>query len=230
LPVDVPFHSPKMEPLQSELMESLQDIRPRPASIPFYSTVTATALVGSELNASYWYRNIRQPVLFAMSALIEAGHGVFLEIGAHQILRRDIVECLSEKSSQGTILSSLRRESRERAALLGSLGRLYTLGADIDWRRLYPTDGTAIKLPLYPFRAERHWRESDLNPRTLVGRPVHPLLGNRLDVANEGGDSLIAMDVSLELQRLIGRALPESLPFEAPTIPVLSHLQKCGPR
>ena len=42
----------------------LRDIRPRPASTPFFSTVTGTALSGSELDARYWYRNVREPVLF----------------------------------------------------------------------------------------------------------------------------------------------------------------------
>ena len=64
LQVDVPYHSPKMEQLEAELVECLRDIRPRPASTPFFSTVTGTALAGPELDARYWYRNIRQPVLF----------------------------------------------------------------------------------------------------------------------------------------------------------------------
>jgi acyl carrier protein len=38
------------------------------------------------------------------------------------------------------------------------------------------------------------------------------------DFFEKGGDSLLAMDVSLELQKLIGRELPESILFEAPTI------------
>jgi acyl transferase domain-containing protein/acyl carrier protein/ubiquinone/menaquinone biosynthesis C-methylase UbiE len=185
LRVDVPFHSPKMEQLRSELIESLQNIMPRSASIPFFSTVTATALEGLELNAHYWYRNVRQPVLFhaTIAALIEAGHSLFLEIGAHPILKRDILQCLSEKSLKGTTLSSLRREDRERAALLVSLGRLYTNGADIDWHKLYQAGATAIKLPFYPFQAESHWRESDLTRRIRIGSSVHPLLGQRLEVA-----------------------------------------------
>ena len=92
LQVDVPYHSPKMEQLESELVECLRDIRPRPASTPFYSTVTSTALRGPELDAFYWYRNVREPVLFheTLGKVIEAGHRVFVEIGAHPILRHDI--------------------------------------------------------------------------------------------------------------------------------------------
>ena len=43
------------------------------------------------------------------------------------------------------------------------------------------------------------------------------------DFFEKGGDSLLAMDVSLELQRLVGRELPESLLFEAPTIRELAR-------
>ena len=103
LRVDVPYHSPKMEQIEEELLESLRDIRPRPASTLFFSTATGTALTGSELDAKYWYRNVRHPVLFhdTLCKVIEAGHKLFLELGAHPILRNDIAQCVSEKSVAG---------------------------------------------------------------------------------------------------------------------------------
>ena len=185
LQVEVPFHSPKVEQLQTELVECLRDIRPRRASTPFFSTVTGTALEGSELDAGYWYRNARQPVLFqdSMGEVITAGHRLFIEIGAHPILRYDIAECLKEKSSQGTVLCSLRRGDREQATLLGSLGRLYVLGAEIDWQKLFPADASAIKLPPYPFQRDTYWRESDQCRRMRLGETLHPLLGNRIETA-----------------------------------------------
>ena len=183
LQVDVPYHSPKMEQLEKELLECLHDIRPQLASTPFFSTVTGSALAGPELDASYWYQNVREPVLFSntMGSVIESGHRVFLELGAHPILRRDIAACLSAKAVQGLTLCSLRRADRERAALLGSLGQMYTLGAEIDWRKLYPVDTAAIKLPTYPFQTESYWHESEQNRRIRVSRPTHPLLGIRFE-------------------------------------------------
>jgi acyl transferase domain-containing protein/NADPH:quinone reductase-like Zn-dependent oxidoreductase/short-subunit dehydrogenase/acyl carrier protein len=181
LQVEVPFHSPKMEQLRADILEVLHHIRPRPASTPFFSTVTGTALAGSELDAKYWYRNIREPVLFSdtMGELIKTGHRVFLELGAHPILRYDIGECLKEKSVQGTALCSLRRQESERAALLGSHGRMYTLGAEIDWRKLFPTGTPTVKLPRYPFQREGYWREPEQARRVRVGEFDHPLLGHR---------------------------------------------------
>ena len=210
LRVDVPYHSPKMEQLEAELLDCLRDIRPRPASTPFFSTVTGTALEGSELDARYWYRNVRQPVLFhdTIARLVDAGHQVFLEIGAHPILRHDIAQCLHDKSSAGTTLCSLRRDDRERAALLGSLGRMYILGSEINWRKLYPAEATAIKLPSYPFQPDIHWRESETTRRMRVSRPVHPLLGNRIEISKPSwSGTLDTASLSYLVDHRIGDAI-----------------------
>jgi acyl transferase domain-containing protein/acyl carrier protein len=181
LQVEAPFHSPKIDQIEKELVDSLRDLRPRPASTPFFSTVTGTPLVGTELDGPHWYRNTRQPVLFSdvMAKVLKVGHRLFLEIGAHPVLRYDIAACLEENAAQGTTLCSVRRGERERAAMLGSLGRMHALGAEIDWRKIFPGNTTAIKLPSYPFQADTHWRESELTRRMRMGLSVHPLLGNR---------------------------------------------------
>ena len=212
LQVDVPFHSPKMELLERELRENLRDIRPRPATTPFFSAVTGTKLSGAEVDAGYWYRNVRDPVLFqrTMHSVIAAGHHVFLEISAHPVLRRDIEGCLNEKVAQGLVLTSLRREERERAAMLGTLGRFYTAGADIEWRRAFPEVTTSIKLPTYPFQPDRHWRESSENRRVRTGRWDHPLLGVRLGVAKPSWNSDL---VSTELDWLADHVIAGSVVF-----------------
>src|SRR5262249_20132012 len=163
LQVDLPFHSRVMEQLRAELLECLRDINPRPTTIPFFSTVTGSLLLGSELDAQYWYRNMRQPVLFqdAMTELVKLRHRLFLEIGAHPILRNDIAACVSEKGAQRTVLGSLQRGKCDRAELLRSLGQLYCLGAELDWQQLFPTEASTVKLPIYPFQRESFWRESD---------------------------------------------------------------------
>jgi acyl transferase domain-containing protein/acyl carrier protein len=183
LNVEVPYHSDRMQALERELLFSLRDITPRSAATPLFSTVTGAPVEGSELDAGYWYRNARQPVLFmdAMDVMIAAGHRLFLEIGAHPVLRHDIDECLREKAAQGATLCSLRRQAGERATLLDSVGQLFCLGADIDWPNLFPGDATAIKLPLYPFEAQDHWREGNEARRVRLGELLHPLLGDRID-------------------------------------------------
>ena len=143
--------------VDAELLESLRGIRPRAASVPLFSTVTGRAVAGPELDAQYWYRNVRHPVLFAdaIGEQIRAGHKLFLEIGAHPILRNDLAECLRENGASGTVLNSLRRLAPERATLLGTAGQLHILGSDLDWTRLLPA-GATVKLPSYPFQPEVH--------------------------------------------------------------------------
>jgi acyl carrier protein len=43
------------------------------------------------------------------------------------------------------------------------------------------------------------------------------------DFFEKGGDSVLAVDLHIELQRLTGRSLPESMLFEAPTVRELTR-------
>jgi len=158
LPVNYAFHSWQVEPLQDELVHALQSIQPRPTTVPLVSTVTGQRVDGQALNASYWSRNLRSPVLFqaAMEALSQSEPSLFVEIGPHPVLRTAIAQCLQPHQRAGTMLPSLRRGQPERATLLQSLGVLYRQGYPVDWKRLYPT-GHCVALPTYPWQRQRHW-------------------------------------------------------------------------
>ena len=62
---DYASHSRYMDPLLPELEERLATIRPRKSDVAFWSTVEAAPVDGAALDAKYWVRNLRQPVLFA---------------------------------------------------------------------------------------------------------------------------------------------------------------------
>src|SRR3954470_9181507 len=183
LQVEVPYHSPRMDSLRSELLHSLRALNPRPATTALFSTATGGAVEGPELDAAYWWQNMRNPVHFAaaMEALLNDDHDLFLEIGAHPVLAASIVKCLAAAKKEGAALPSLRREEPERAQLLGSLGKLYTLGHPVDWQRQYPQGGHLVRLPAYPWQRERFWHESDRAQRERLGIKAHPLLGNQID-------------------------------------------------
>ncbi|MGV9856874.1 beta-ketoacyl synthase N-terminal-like domain-containing protein, partial [Streptomyces sp. NPDC003442] len=61
VPVDYASHSAHVESLEDEIRRALTGIAPRSSSVPFYSTVTGGVLDTTELNAGYWYRNLRGP-------------------------------------------------------------------------------------------------------------------------------------------------------------------------
>src|SRR5262249_6981634 len=82
--VDVEYasHSPQMDPLLADLRSLLRDVRPTASTRLMISTVTGERVGGSELDAAYWARNLRQPVLFfpALERLARDGHRIILEI------------------------------------------------------------------------------------------------------------------------------------------------------
>jgi acyl transferase domain-containing protein/ubiquinone/menaquinone biosynthesis C-methylase UbiE len=202
LQVEVPYHSVLMEPLKAELEKSLQGINPQPATIPLFSTVTGKQVSGPEVDAEYWGQNMRNPVLFAeaVDGLMKAGYDLFLEIGAHPVLANYISECFVAAKQTATVLPSMRRKEAERAMMLGSIGKLYTLGYSVDWDLLYSEGGQFVKLPSYPWQRERYWLESSFSQQARLGesstldmlsKPIHPLLGSQLKSAQPEWKGLI---------------------------------------
>ncbi|NEE60565.1 acyltransferase domain-containing protein, partial [Streptomyces sp. SID8455] len=70
---------------------------------------------GGELDADYWWKNVRERVRFraAVDRLAADGHHVFLEIGPHPVLGHAIRECLEATGAAGSTLPSIRRRENE---------------------------------------------------------------------------------------------------------------------
>ena len=87
LDLDYAFHSPAMDGIRDGLASALDGLVPVPAAIRFISTVTGGEVDGRQLDADYWWDNIRRPVQFAkaIESLIAEGHQVFVEIGPHPV-------------------------------------------------------------------------------------------------------------------------------------------------
>ena len=181
LAVEYAFHSPLMMPVRDELLAALAGIRPRPATIPLVSTVTGAAIAGGELDGEYWWRNVRQPVLFAdaMRVLAEAGTRVAIEVGPHPVLAYAINECFQAAGRPVEVIPSLHREVDDVEGLLGSLGRLHTLGLDIDWSRLHRRPRRRLPLPPEPFQTQPLHSESLEARESRFAAMTHPLLGVR---------------------------------------------------
>ncbi|MEI5527872.1 amino acid adenylation domain-containing protein [Streptomyces brasiliscabiei] len=200
LAVEVPYHSASMEQVKDELLEALSDLKARPAVVPLYLTGREGTAHGTELDADYWWHNVRDTVRFrqAVEQLTDDGYHVFLEIGPHPVLGRSIVETAEHRAARPTgatrpgdarlggaglpqvhTLPSLRRNEDEQATFTASLAALHNLGVDVDWSVLQPT-GRVIPLPRHPFRRDRHWVEPRPVAQVRQGRVDHPLLGRRL--------------------------------------------------
>ena len=196
LQVEVPYHSPGMDPIRAEMLSSLATLRSQATSVPLYSTVTGALIDGRRLDAEYWWMNVRYPVLFAdaIGLLAAAGFRHFLELGPHPVLSRNIDECLRTQYPGTAIFSSLRRHEPERATLLASAGALHCVGYPLRWQAF--NSGRFVRLPDYPWQRERYWAETEESAAQRIGNGLgasrgsgalgpeeHPLLGGRLQLA-----------------------------------------------
>jgi 1-acyl-sn-glycerol-3-phosphate acyltransferase len=203
LPVVVPYHSRHMDAIERELVESLSSLRPAAEQVPMVSVVDGDWIAGAELGPGYWWRNIRQPVLFGdgVGRLLDDGYDLFLELGPHPVLAQSVRECLVARDAAGTVLPSIRRLEDEREAMLRSLGALYATGREIDWDGLQPHPVRHVDLPRYPWQRERHWFESaPVDTVAAADAGSNPLLARRVRgprpvwESSLGGEALAWLD------------------------------------
>ncbi|MGW6787769.1 type I polyketide synthase [Streptomyces chartreusis] len=167
---DIAGHGPQTEAVKHQLLSALGELRPRPAIVPFYSTVTGGRLDTTALDAGYWYRNLRQTVRMeaATRALLAAGHRVFVESSPHPVLAGAIGETCEAAGAEGAVvLGSVRRQAGDARAFLLSAAGGWAAGLPVDWRPCFPSAARsepAVELPTYPFQRRRYWPTADTAP------------------------------------------------------------------
>jgi len=180
LDLDYAFHSSAMDGLFTELRRALAHLEPDEAKIPFHSTVTGGHLSGKLLNAEYWWRNIREPVLFekAVKGMVREGIHIFVEIGPHSVLRRYIGECLTDGGATGRVITTGTRDDDSPQRIYSASSQALVAGATVDWKGLLPWQGRHVRLPNYPWQREVHWHPVTTASIGLLERKrIHPLLG-----------------------------------------------------
>ncbi len=179
LNLNYPFHSAHMDALRGELGSVLQALHPLQGHIPFISAVTGTVLDGVKLGADYWWRNIRQPVLFQQAtATLLTQWNVFVELGGHPVLSGYVQEAISAGAQEGRVIPTLRRHEDNDQAVLQAAESLWLAGITPDWKRYFPVVSAPVDLPHYPWERERYWHElTTESARSLQKYAVHPLLG-----------------------------------------------------
>jgi 1-acyl-sn-glycerol-3-phosphate acyltransferase len=187
LAVTIAYHSPAMDKIKDEFLASVPGLHGRLATTPFLSDTTGTWARGDECDVNYWWRAIRQPVLFhkGIEEMLHAGITNFVEISPHPVLVSSILESMKSHGVKGLVVPSIRRMEDERAAMLRSLGALYTMGRTPEWSALREDGARLVRLPRYAWQRERHWFEpsAGLHSATnFIERKAgdHPLLGARL--------------------------------------------------
>ncbi|WP_435056395.1 type I polyketide synthase [Streptomyces venezuelae] len=161
--VDYASHSAQVDLLREELSELLASVGPCEAEVPFLSTVTGEWVKGPELDAGYWFRNLRQTVELedAVRTLLGQGFGVFIESSPHPVLTVGMQETVEDAGREAAVLGSLRRNEGGLERFWLSLGEAYVRGVAVDWEAVFAGTGARrVDLPTYAFQAQRFWPEA----------------------------------------------------------------------
>ncbi|MFG2622734.1 type I polyketide synthase [Streptomyces sp. NPDC048507] len=156
----VPGHSPLLDRFEEPMTRGLAGITPRPSAVALYSTVTGEPIDPAEMDAAYWFRNLRRTVRFeaAMRRVIEHGHGTVIEISPHPVLLVAVEETADALSAAPVVVGTLTKDDGGTGRVLASLAELHVRGLPVDWEAALAADRPRrIALPTYPFQRQRYW-------------------------------------------------------------------------
>ncbi|MFE4061886.1 SDR family NAD(P)-dependent oxidoreductase, partial [Streptomyces sp. NPDC059096] len=191
----VPSHSAHVEFLEDEVREVLASVVPRSGGVPFFSTVTGELVDGSELDAAYWYRNLREPVRFepVVRSLMERGFDTFVEVSPHPVITASVEDIAAATGSGAVAGGTLRRDEGGLDRFLLSAGHLSVCGVRVDWGAVCAGAGPRpVALPTYAFQRERYWMTGagstgDVGTYGLTTTGGHCLLGAVVELPDSGG-------------------------------------------
>jgi acyl transferase domain-containing protein len=191
--IDVPGHSQQVEVLRERMLAELGEVVTTSSSMRFFSTVRGAELDTAELDAEYWFRNMREPVQFqpAAEAMAEQGYRIFVEISPHPVLAIGVQESTEGLVEDPIVIGSLRRGQGDLLQLLSAVAQLHVRGVPVDFGPLCPTAGGVLDLPTYRFQHENYWlpagdRNTDVASAGLTAAE-HPLLGAVVELADGAG-------------------------------------------
>ncbi|MGH3780850.1 MAG: SDR family NAD(P)-dependent oxidoreductase [Pseudonocardiaceae bacterium] len=199
VPVKAASHSPVIAELRDRIVGELASVAPAAATIPIFSTVDSKQLRGDELDAEYWYRNLRSQVRFAQTIAEMTSHGydAFIEISPHPVLAGSIQSVLESLGNSSPVCVTMKRDQGTRERFMAAVGEAYVQGHSIDWSGLRspaePRHVASVDLPTYPFERQRYWLPMEMGavrtapaekPATLIKDGGHPWIFSVLETAD----------------------------------------------
>ncbi len=207
--VDYASHSGQVGAIQQRLEGELSGIVPRSGEIPFCSATTGGLLDTAALDGGYWYRNLRQTVLFeqATRVLLEDSCTAFVEMSPHPVLKMAVEETIEAAAGVDpagvAVIGSLRREQGDLKRFYTSLAEAHCHGVEVDWGALFTgADVKPAQLPTYAFQRQRYWLEAGPGAQDAaslgLGAGDHPLLSTAVELAGEQRGWLFTGRVSVK--------------------------------
>jgi phthiocerol/phenolphthiocerol synthesis type-I polyketide synthase E len=163
LQIDVAAHSPVVDLMLDEFSDFVATLNLGSPTIPFLSNVTGAWIQREQAtDPSYWASHLRQTVRFAdgVQELLADPACVLLEVGPGQTLS-SLARLQLNKKEERLVVASMRHphdRQTDLATLLAALGKVWTAGAEIDWKTFYEKERRGrVQLPTYPFERQRYW-------------------------------------------------------------------------
>lgn len=208
---DIPGHGPLMTPYAEKLTAAVEFLDPRPARVPVVSTVTGQLIDGTDLDAAYWGRNLRQTVRLtdAMATAVDLGGEVFVEVAPHPVVAVSARRCLEAMGAPGIVQHTVKQGEPGALALRRSLGAVWAGGAAVDWRAVTGRSRATVAAPTYPWDERRCWFDPPHRERvrqTDVAERWHPLLGEPQEIAGTGGTIVATVSAGETEVPALGRA------------------------
>ena len=199
---DFVAHSARVEELAAPLAEGLASVRPAAGRVRLFSTVLGRWVDGTELDAGYWYENVRQTVRFAdaVRALAADGYGTYIEISPHPTLEAAVADTIEDTGADlnPVISGTTHQESSGAAQVLSVMARAFARGVRVDWAAVLG-GGQPVDLPTYAFQHQRFWPQARRVLTPVGGDGTGTAAEAWFWAAVEGGDAaalaeLVAVD------------------------------------
>ncbi|MEA2840326.1 MAG: phthiocerol/phenolphthiocerol synthesis type-I polyketide synthase [Methylobacteriaceae bacterium] len=178
-----PFHSELMNPVEAPLLVDLEGIAPAEGERTFISTVTGEPLGGTALDAHYWWRNVREPVLFmeGLQQALQSGARIFVEIGPSATLLAHINDVAESTDNSVASFAVLERKEPAGEPIARAVAMALANGARVDEELAFGRMSGHVDLPLYPWQ-RKTFAVAETIESTGLTAPCswHPLIGARL--------------------------------------------------
>jgi acyl transferase domain-containing protein len=171
LAVSHAFHSPLIEPMLDDFHAVLTQIASREPRLHLISNLTGQPAADGYGSPQYWVQHARHPVRFldGVQTAERLGAGAYVEVGPGGALSVAVEQSLTTQTPATVV--TMAKDRPEAESLLAAAGRLFTVGAPVNWGAVLPR-GRRIPLPTYGFDRQRYWLGA--GPHTPASAAVEP--------------------------------------------------------
>lgn len=187
LDINYPFHHPIIDRAKSAFLNDLPAISPQASSVRFISSVTGRETAGEQLGADYWWKNVREPVLFldAAQTALNIGCNLLIEISPRQILGNYLSAIGEAASVSIAVIPTLVKAAVEVGDPVDkAIAKAVAHGAVLNNERSVGKRIASVQLPGLPFEPSTLTPTATSDKIDLFGRncsQTYTLLGWRTD-------------------------------------------------